>query len=73
MYAPGCSIQRLAELQAPGTGRRMAGDERQEEAGRWQAADGGGQNHDVGRHYSLNLIFSVATATRSHDASWSWC
>ena len=34
MYAPGCSIQRLAELQAPGTRRRMAGDERPEEAGR---------------------------------------
>jgi len=28
MYAPGCSIQRLAELQVPGTGRQMAG-------GRW--------------------------------------
>jgi len=25
MYAPGCLIQRLAELQAPGTGRRVAG------------------------------------------------
>jgi len=34
MYAPGCSIQRLAELQAPGTWRRMPGDERQGEAGR---------------------------------------
>jgi len=36
MYAPGCSIQKLAELQAPGIRRRMAGDERPEEAGRWQ-------------------------------------
>jgi len=26
MYAPGCSIQRLAELQEPGTRRRVAGD-----------------------------------------------
>jgi len=25
MYAPVCSVQRLAELQAPGTGRREAG------------------------------------------------
>jgi hypothetical protein len=36
MYAPGCSIQRLAELQAPCTGRQMSGDERPEEAGRWR-------------------------------------
>jgi len=36
MYASGCSIQKLAVLQAPGTGRWMAGDERQEEAGRRQ-------------------------------------
>jgi hypothetical protein len=33
MYASGCSIQRLAVLQVPGTRRRMAGDDRQEEAG----------------------------------------
>jgi hypothetical protein len=36
MYAPGCSIQRLAELQAPGTRRQMSGDERPEETGRWR-------------------------------------
>jgi hypothetical protein len=36
MYAPGYSIQRLAELQAPGLRRWMAGDARSEEAGRWQ-------------------------------------
>jgi hypothetical protein len=36
MYAPGCSIQRLTELQVPGMSRRMAGDKRPEEAGRWQ-------------------------------------
>jgi len=35
MHASGCSIQRLAELQGPGMRRRMAGDERSEEAGRW--------------------------------------
>jgi len=40
--------------------------------GRWQAAYVG-RNHDVGRHGSLNLIFSAATATRSHIASQSWC
>jgi len=45
--------------QAPGGGSREAG--------------GSGRNHDVGRYHSLNLIFSAATATRSHDASWSWC
>jgi hypothetical protein len=36
MYAPGCSIQRLAELQAPGIRRQMAGDERPEQAGMWR-------------------------------------
>jgi hypothetical protein len=39
---------------------------------RWQAAYGG-QNHDVGRYHSLNIIFSAATATKSHDTSRSWC
>jgi len=34
--APGYLIQRLAELQVPGTKRQMAGDEMPEEAGRWQ-------------------------------------
>jgi len=34
MYAPGCSIQRLAELQASGTGRLVAG-------GGWREASGG--------------------------------
>jgi hypothetical protein len=29
-------FQRLAELQAPGMRRWMAGDERPQEAGRWQ-------------------------------------
>jgi hypothetical protein len=62
---PACLIQRLAELQAPGTGRSEAG-------GGWQAVYGG-RYHDVGRYHSLNLIFSAATATRSHDASRSWC
>jgi len=34
MYAPACSIQRLAELQTPGTGRREAGSV-------WRAVFGG--------------------------------
>jgi hypothetical protein len=59
MYASECSIHRLAELQAPDTGRREA--------------DGGGSNHDVGRYHSLNLIFGTATVTRSHNALESWC
>ena len=72
MHAPACSTLRLAELQAPGTGRRGAG-------GVWRAVFGGwraayvGRNHDVGRYGSLNLIISPATTTRSHDASRSWC
>jgi hypothetical protein len=36
MYSPGCLIQRLAELQVPGTRRQMAGDDRPEKAGRWR-------------------------------------
>jgi hypothetical protein len=36
MFASGCSIQKLAALQTPGTGRWMAGDTRQEEPGRSQ-------------------------------------
>jgi len=35
--------------------------------------DYGGRYHDVSWHHALNLIFSMATATRSHDASWWWC
>jgi len=41
MYAPGCSIERLAELQMPLTRRWMAGEKRSEEAGR-KEVDGGG-------------------------------
>jgi len=40
-YAPACSIQRLAELQAPGTGRQVAGGGRREAGGRWRVAGGG--------------------------------
>ena len=40
---------------------------------RHREAGGGGRNHDVGQYHSLNLIFSAATATRSHHASRSWC
>ena len=88
MYAPACSIQRLAELQMLCNGRRAAGGVWRAVFGgwraewaygvwrvacsRWQAAYGG-RNHDVGRYHSLNLIFSAATATKSHDASRSWC
>ena len=47
-------------------------------ARRWVAGVGwrvvyGGRTHDFGRCCSLNLIFSVPTARRSHNASWSWC
>ena len=31
------------------------------------------RNHDICRYHSLNLIFSAATATKSHHASRSWC
>ena len=84
MYAPAFSIQRLAELQAPGTGRREAdgiwrsvfGGRRAACGVRRVACDGswvayGGRNHGVGRYHSLNLIFSAATTTRSHDAARS--
>jgi hypothetical protein len=40
--------------------------------GRWWAVYRG-RNHDFCRYHSLNLIFSVATSTRSQDASYSWC
>ena len=56
----------------------VAGGGWQVAGGRWQVAGSrwwpayGGQNHDVGQNHSLNLIFSEATATRSHDASRSW-
>ena len=49
-----------------------AGGWRRVACGVWQAAYVG-RNHDVGRYGNLNLIFSVATTTRSHDASRSWC
>jgi len=51
---------------------RMTGSVWRAAGGRWQAAYDG-RNHDVGRYSSLNLIFSAATMTRSHDASRSWC
>jgi len=93
MYAPTCSIQRLAQLQTPGTGRREAGGGWRAVFGGWRVACGVwrvacgvwrvacgvwrvayiGRNHDVGRYGSLNLIFSAATMTTSHDASRFWC
>jgi len=48
-----------------GSGWRVA-------CGRWQA-EYDGRNHDIIRYHSLNLIFSVATMTRSHDTLRSWC
>jgi len=47
--------------------------------GMWQVASGRvqaayiTQNHDVGQYGCQNLIFCMATMTRSHDASRSWC
>ena len=60
-----CWVAGPSHWEAEG-GRRQAAGGRQE-------AGGGGRNRDVGRYHSLNLIFSAATATRSHDASRSWC
>jgi len=40
MYAPACMIQRLAELQIPGTGRREAGGAWRAVFGGWRAACG---------------------------------
>jgi len=37
MYVRGCSILRLAEFQVPHTRRRMAGDKRPDEVGRWRS------------------------------------
>jgi len=59
--------------QEAGGGRREAGGGRREAGGGRQEAGGGGRNHDLGRYHSLNVIFSEATVTRSHDASWLWC
>jgi len=79
MYAPASWIQRLAELQTPGTGSGEAGillqavfGGQRVGCGRWQVAYVG-RNHDVGWYHSLNVIFSQATAVRSQDASDSWC
>jgi len=76
MYAPVCKIQRLAELQEPGTGRREAGGGLRVAGGRWPVV--GDWRRMVAEimtsvDNSLNLIFSMATATRSHDASRSLC
>jgi hypothetical protein len=40
--------------------------------GWWQGAYIG-WSHDVHQYSSLKLIFSVATITRSHNMSRSWC
>jgi len=52
MYAPACPIQRLAELQAPGTGRREAG-------GVWWAVFGGRRVAGGGRHMVAKIMTSV--------------
>jgi len=41
-YAPACSIQRLAEMQAPGTGRQVVGGGRRK-AGSGRREAGGGR------------------------------
>jgi len=41
MYAPGCLIQRLAELQTPGTARRVMGGAWRVARGAWRVAGGG--------------------------------
>jgi len=46
---------------------RAMGSVRHVACGMWQAAYVS-QNHDVIRYGSLNLIVSLATITRSHDA-----
>jgi hypothetical protein len=43
------------------------------EAGGVRWATYGSRIPDVGQYHSLNLFFTAATLTRSHDASWSWC
>jgi len=55
-----------------GGGRQEAGCGMQEEGGGRREACGGGRNHDGCQYASSNVIFSTATATRSHDASWLW-
>jgi hypothetical protein len=64
--------------QAPGGVRQVAYGGQRLAGGMWHVVleMAGGvwwPNHDIGRYHCLNLIFSVATETRSHDASWSWC
>jgi len=58
MYAPGCSIQRLAELQAPGTGRQVAG------GGRWEV--GGGR-----RVSAADIITSVDIIVWTSLSAWT--
>jgi hypothetical protein len=53
-------------------GQCLAGGMWHQVCGRWRVAYGV-RNHDVGRHHSLNSIFSAPTVTRSHAASSSWC
>ena len=70
MYAPGCSIQRLAELQVPGTGRPEAGGgwrvsiQRLAElqapgTGRHEAASGGWRVVDGWRRMVAEIMTSV--------------
>jgi len=58
---------RRLTLMAPGSGMGEVGGGWWVVGGGWQAAYGG-RNHDISQYHSLNLIFRVATATRSHNA-----
>jgi hypothetical protein len=71
MYAPGCSIQRLTEMQVPCTGWQVAvgilwvlfGGQHAA-CGVWRMAGGvWWPTHVVGQYHGLNLLFSVATVT----------
>jgi len=60
-------------------GHSFAGSELRAECRVWRVAGGrwptaySGQHHDFGWYDHLNLIFRVATRTKSHDVSRSWC
>jgi hypothetical protein len=73
MYAPVCSVQRLAELQVPGNGRHEAGGgwrvsiqrlaELQAAGGLRQVATGGwrmvAENHDIGQYHDVGRYHSL--------------
>jgi len=59
MYAPGYSMQRLAELQVPGTGRRVADGGWRVVGGGWQMVGGGWWVAGGGWHTVAEIITSV--------------